>query len=122
MTEKVEQQNYLQNLEQSILLLQNSIENSNRSKTKIHEILNQFDKRFTTLQTKTDALNDKIDILKKAHDNVDQTIVSFSSVIREYSVLSEAEIRIEEGINNDLDSFLATLDQISMTLSFFNNQ
>jgi chromosome segregation ATPase len=122
MTEKVEQQNYLQNLEQSILLLQNSIENSNRSKTKIHEILNQFDKRFTTLQTKTDALNDKIDILKKAHDNVDQTIVSFSSVIREYSVLSDAEIRIEEGINNDLDSFLATLDQISMTLSFFNNQ
>eukprot|EP01080_Neovahlkampfia_damariscottae_P001301 gene1301-11385_t len=121
MTEKIEQQNYLQNLEQGLTLLQNSIENSNRSKTKIHEILNQFDNRFTVLQLKTDALNDKLDVLKKAHDNVDSTIASVSNVIREYSVLTEAEIRIEEGINGDLTSFLATLDQVSMTLSFFNN-
>ena len=122
MTENLEQQSYLRNLEQSLSLLQNSIENSNRSKTKIHEILNQFDNRFTVLQLKTDALNDKIDVLKKAHDNVDQTIGAVSNVIREYTVLSEAESRIEEGINNDLNSFLATLDQVSMTLSFFNNQ
>jgi hypothetical protein len=65
-------------------------------------------------------LNNKIEILKKGFDNLDSTIILIEQTLNEYDTPSKIESRLNDGIKENLDSFLQTLEQLNNNIIFFS--
>ncbi|KAL0479820.1 EXO70A1 [Acrasis kona] len=88
-------------------------------KDKMISILDGFESRFSKLEEEMDSMNRRIDVLKLAHDNIDTTIKSVDNALVKYNVPNKVERRLEQKVNNDLDTFLSALDQSDDALQFF---
>ncbi|EFC50882.1 exocyst complex component 7 [Naegleria gruberi] len=66
------------------------------------------------------SMNDRIDVLKMAHDNIDSTIKSVDLTLEKYNRPQMFEKRIEKGIANDLEGFLGVVKQNDETITFFS--
>lgn len=113
------QKKFISNLEKKIDTLQKSLENGVESKQKIVKILDTFDYRFNKLQLQTTNLNEKIDVLKGVHDNINNTIDNIDGIIGHYQAYQQNKERIEEGVNGNLKSFLGALENVNTALLYF---
>jgi len=117
--EKSKKKGFIHNLEKNIEILQKSIDNCSNEKKEMVDILESFESRFVVLQNNASVLNNKIEILRVTHDNIDKTVSAIEYHLEFYEALGKIAPRIEQGVNNDLDSFLSSLDLASSALNFF---
>jgi hypothetical protein len=111
----------IKTLEKNLEFLELSLNKSGETKDKIIEILDRYDKRFTTLTSTMNELNKKIEVLKKGYDSLEITISLIEKTLIEYDVSNKIENRLNIGINEDLDTFLQMLEQLNNNILFFTN-
>ncbi|KAL9648818.1 hypothetical protein ABK040_003750 [Willaertia magna] len=105
--------------EKNLKNLEESLTKSKEIKDQIVNILDRFEQRFSKLENEMTSMNDRIDVLKMSHDNIDKTIKNVDSTLEKYNRPQLFEKRIEKGIAGDLDGFLLNLKQNDETINFF---
>ncbi|KAF0973245.1 hypothetical protein FDP41_008452 [Naegleria fowleri] len=106
--------------EKNLKILEESLNKSEQIKDQIVNILDRFESRFSKLEQEMTTMNERIDVLKVAHDNIDKTIKSVDSTLEKYNRPQAFEKRLEKGVMNDLEGFLAAMKQNDDTINFFS--
>nr|CAG4707777.1 unnamed protein product [Naegleria fowleri] len=106
--------------EKNLKILEESLNKSEQIKDQIVNILDRFESRFSKLEQEMTTMNERIDVLKVAHDNIDKTIKSVDSALEKYNRPQAFEKRLEKGVMNDLEGFLAAMKQNDDTINFFS--
>ncbi|KAG2374334.1 hypothetical protein C9374_010904 [Naegleria lovaniensis] len=106
--------------EKNLKVLEESLNKSEQIKDQIVNILDRFESRFSKLEQEMTTMNERIDVLKVAHDNIDKTIKTVDSALEKYNRPQIFEKRLEKGVMNDLEGFLSAMKQNDDTINFFS--
>ncbi|WCJ19126.1 exocyst subunit exo70 family protein A1 [Euphorbia peplus] len=84
-------------------------------------ILGSFDSRLSALETAMRPTQIRTNAIRKAHENIDRTLKSAEVILAQFDVSRQAEAKILRGPHEDLESYLAAIDQLRSNISFFSS-
>ncbi|XP_050232711.1 exocyst complex component EXO70A1-like [Mercurialis annua] len=84
-------------------------------------ILGSFDSRLSTLETAMRPTQIRTHAIRKAHENIDKTLKSAEVILAQFDISRQAEAKILKGPHEDLESYLAAIDQLRSNIRFFSS-
>ncbi|KDP22763.1 hypothetical protein JCGZ_01980 [Jatropha curcas] len=84
-------------------------------------ILGSFDSRLSALETAMRPTQIRTHAIRKAHENIDKTLKSAEVILAQFDVSHQAEAKILRGPHEDLESYLAAIDQLRSIIRFFSS-
>ncbi|XP_065870668.1 exocyst complex component EXO70A1-like [Euphorbia lathyris] len=98
-----------------------SLQNSQTITDNVVTILGSFDSRLSALETAMRPTQIRTNAIRKAHENIDKTLKSAEVILAQFDVSRQAEAKILRGPHEDLESYLAAIDQLRSNISFFSS-
>ncbi|KAJ9175452.1 hypothetical protein P3X46_014004 [Hevea brasiliensis] len=84
-------------------------------------ILGSFDSRLSALETAMRPTQIRTHSIRKAHENIDRTLKAAEVILAQFDISRQAEAKILRGPHEDLESYLAAIDQLRSNIRFFSS-
>ncbi|KAF7852135.1 hypothetical protein BT93_L0528 [Corymbia citriodora subsp. variegata] len=102
-------------------LMRESLQKSQTITDNVVSILGSFDHRLSALETAMRPTQIRTHSIRKAHENIDKTLKAAEVVLSQFDIFRQAEAKILKGPHEDLESYLAAIDQLRNNLRFFTS-
>lgn len=110
----------MEGLAQRAQMMRESLHKSEKNTEKIVSILGSFDHRLSTLETAMRPTQVRTHAIRKAHENIDKTLKAADVILTQFDISRQVEAKIMRGPMEDLESYLAAVDQLRDNVEFFN--
>ncbi|RWR82284.1 exocyst complex component EXO70A1-like protein [Cinnamomum micranthum f. kanehirae] len=84
-------------------------------------ILGSFDHRLSALESAMRPTQVRTHAIRKAHENIDKTLKSAEVILAQFDLTRQAEAKILKGPHDDLESYLAAIEQLRNNIGFFSS-
>lgn len=84
-------------------------------------ILGSFDHRLSALETAMRPTQVRTHAIRKAHENIDKTLKAAEVILAQFDISRQVEAKIIKGPREDLESYLAAVDQLRNNVEFFSS-
>ncbi|KAI4373098.1 hypothetical protein MLD38_011261 [Melastoma candidum] len=108
-------------LKQRVELMRESLQKSQAITDNMVSILGSFDHRLSALETAMRPTQIRTHSVRKAHENIDKTLKAAEVVLAQFDIYRQAESKILKGPHEDLESYLAAIEQLRSSIRFFNS-
>ncbi|KAI4370707.1 hypothetical protein MLD38_019027 [Melastoma candidum] len=108
-------------LKERVELMRESLQKSQAITDSMVSILGSFDHRLSALETAMRPTQIRTHSVRKAHENIDKTLKAAEVVLAQFDIYRQAESKILKGPHEDLESYLAAIDQLRSSIRFFNS-
>eukprot|EP00252_Welwitschia_mirabilis_P020450 TRINITY_DN5016_c0_g1_i1.p1 TRINITY_DN5016_c0_g1~~TRINITY_DN5016_c0_g1_i1.p1 ORF type:complete len:645 (-),score=126.10 TRINITY_DN5016_c0_g1_i1:279-2213(-) len=82
-------------------------------------ILGSFDHRLSALEAAMRPTQVHTHAIRKAHENIDKTLKAAQVILKQFDISRQVESRILKGPRDDLEGYLAAVDQLRKNVEFF---
>ncbi|KAL8170489.1 hypothetical protein V2J09_022293 [Rumex salicifolius] len=100
--------------------MRESLQKNQNITDKIVSVLGSFDHRLSSLDSAMRPTQDKTDLIRKAHENIDNCYKVADVINAQFELSRQAEAKILKGPHEDLEGYLEAIDQMRNTVKFFN--
>ncbi|KAJ0102942.1 hypothetical protein Patl1_05851 [Pistacia atlantica] len=102
--------------------MRESLQKSQTITDNVVSILGSFDHRLSALETAMRPTQIRTHAIRKAHENIDKTLKAAEVILAQFDLSRQAEAKILRGPHEDLESYLAAIDQLRSNISFFSGK
>lgn len=110
----------LQTLRGRTASMRESLQKNQNITDKIVSILGSFDHRLSSLDSAMRPTQDKTDLIRKAHENIDNCYKVADVINAQFELSRQAEAKILKGPHEDLEGYLEAIEQMRSMVKFFN--
>eukprot|EP00239_Pterosperma_sp_CCMP1384_P001535 CAMPEP_0197852844 /NCGR_PEP_ID=MMETSP1438-20131217/21537_1 /TAXON_ID=1461541 /ORGANISM="Pterosperma sp., Strain CCMP1384" /LENGTH=201 /DNA_ID=CAMNT_0043467045 /DNA_START=145 /DNA_END=746 /DNA_ORIENTATION=+ len=98
--------------------LRSSLASSQEITDQVCRILDGFDEKTAQLEELMLPVQEKVQTLSRAHDNLDATVLVLDSMLHHFEISREVEGQISEGPRGDFTAYLQVIDQLDTAMNF----
>ncbi|OMO62735.1 Exocyst complex protein Exo70 [Corchorus capsularis] len=102
-------------------MMREALQNSQTITDNVVSILGSFDSRLSSLETAMRPTQIRTHAIRKAHENIDKTLKSAEVILAQFDLSRQAENTILKGPHEDVEGYLAAIDQLRNNIRFFSS-
>ncbi|KAK4797634.1 hypothetical protein SAY86_029960 [Trapa natans] len=102
-------------------LMRESLQKSQTITDSMVTILGSFDHRLSSLESAMRPTQVRTHSIRKATENIDKTLKTAEVILAQFDLYHQAEAKILRGPHEDLESYLAAIDQLRNSIQFFSS-
>ncbi|MCD7455242.1 hypothetical protein HAX54_027454 [Datura stramonium] len=111
----------MDNLKERAEFMNESMQKSQTITDNMISILGSFDHRLSALETAMRPTQIRTHSIRKAHENIDKTLKVAESILDQFDLARQTEAKILRGPHEDLESYLAAVNQLRSIVKFFSS-
>ncbi|XXG65111.1 hypothetical protein AAC387_Pa05g2898 [Persea americana] len=111
----------METLAERASFMRDSLQKSQSITDNVVAILGSFDHRLSALESAMRPTQVRTHAIRKAHGNIDRTLKSAEVILAQFDLTRQAEAKILKGPHDDLESYLAAIEQLRNNIGFFSS-
>ncbi|KAL6327546.1 hypothetical protein AAG906_021639 [Vitis piasezkii] len=108
-------------LSERAAMMRESVQKSQTISDSIVSILGSFDHRLSALETAMRPTQIRTHSIRRAHENIDKTLKAAEVILAQFDLYRQAEGKVLRGPQEDLESYLESIDQLRSNIRFFSS-